>query len=93
MTHTAFLEPLLTNTAKLVICTLFDLQGVSKFNIVFIYLFSLFDPISSIFRPINFMFLSADTRPVQKVSDLWPGKIHLHTWRSATLIPFKVVSL
>ena len=31
--------------------------------------------------------------PVQKVSDLWPGKIHLHAWRSATLIPFKVVSL
>jgi hypothetical protein len=32
-------------------------------------------------------------RPVKKVSDLWPGKIHLHTWRSATLIPFEVVSL
>ena len=34
-----------------------------------------------------------DTWPVQKVSNLWPGKIHLHTWRSATLIPFEVVSL
>jgi len=33
------------------------------------------------------------TRPVQKVSDLWPGKIHLHAWKSATLSPFKVVSL
>jgi hypothetical protein len=33
------------------------------------------------------------TRPVQKVSDLWPGKIHLHTWRSATLTAFEVVSL
>jgi hypothetical protein len=33
------------------------------------------------------------TTPVQKVSDLWPGKIHLHTWRSAFLIPFEVVSL
>jgi len=31
--------------------------------------------------------------PVQKVSDLQPGKIHLHCWRSATLIPFEVVSL
>ena len=31
--------------------------------------------------------------PVQKVSDLWTGKIRLHAWRSATLIPFKVVSL
>ena len=26
-------------------------------------------------------------------SDLWPGKIHLHAWRSATLISFEVVSL
>ena len=33
------------------------------------------------------------TRAVQKVSDLWPGKIHLHAGRSATLIPFEVVSL
>jgi len=32
-------------------------------------------------------------RAVQKVSDLWPGKIHLHAWRSATLIPFEVVFL
>jgi hypothetical protein len=31
--------------------------------------------------------------PCSKVSDIWPGKIHLHTWRSATLIPFEVVSL
>ena len=35
----------------------------------------------------------SNTRSVQKVSDLWPGKIHLHAWRSATLIPFEVVSL
>jgi len=27
------------------------------------------------------------------VSDLWPGKIHLHAWTSATLIPFEIVSL
>ena len=30
--------------------------------------------------------------PVQNVSNLWPRKIHLHAWRSATLIPFQVVS-
>jgi hypothetical protein len=24
------------------------------------------------------------TWPVQKVPDLWPGKVHLHAWRSAT---------
>ena len=29
----------------------------------------------------------------RKVSDLWPGKIHSHAWRSATLIPFEVVCL
>jgi hypothetical protein len=28
-------------------------------------------------------------KAVQKVSDLWPWKIHLHTWRSATPIPFR----
>jgi len=33
------------------------------------------------------------TRAVQKVSDLWPRKIHLHALRSATLIPFEVVPL
>jgi len=33
------------------------------------------------------------TWAVQKVSDVWLGKIHLHAWRSATLIPFEVVSL
>jgi len=33
------------------------------------------------------------TRLVQKVTDLWQGKIHLHAWKSATLIPFEVVSL
>ena len=37
--------------------------------------------------------VQTSTRPVQKVSDLWPGKIHLHAWKSATLIPFEVVSL
>jgi len=31
--------------------------------------------------------------PVQKVSNLWPGEIHLHAWSSETLIPFNVVSL
>lgn len=36
---------------------------------------------------------SRHTKAGQKVSDLWPGKIHLHTWRSATLILFEVVSL
>ena len=33
------------------------------------------------------------TWAVQRVSNLWPGKTHLHTWRSATLIPFEIVSL
>jgi len=30
---------------------------------------------------------------VQKLSNLWPGNKHLHAWRSATLVPFDVVSL
>jgi len=30
---------------------------------------------------------------VQKTSNLWLGKLHLHAWRCATLIPFEVVSL
>jgi len=29
----------------------------------------------------------------QKVSEFWQGKIHLHAWSSATLIPFEVVFL
>ena len=33
------------------------------------------------------------TRPVQKLSDLWSGKIHLHAWKSATLVPFEAVCL
>jgi hypothetical protein len=33
------------------------------------------------------------TWSVQKVSDLWLGKIHLQAWRSATLTPFEVVPL
>jgi len=33
------------------------------------------------------------TRAVQIVSDIWPAKIHLHALRSATLIPFEIVSL
>jgi len=37
--------------------------------------------------------IKENTWPVQKVSDLWQGKIHLHAWRSETLIPFEVVSL
>ena len=32
------------------------------------------------------------TRPVQKVSDLWLGKIHLHAWKSAAPVPYKVIS-
>ena len=29
------------------------------------------------------------TWPIQKVSDLWPEKIHLHAWRSATIYPLR----
>ena len=43
--------------------------------------------------PTSLLLDLQDTWPVQKVSHLWPGEIHLQAWRSATLIPFKVVSL
>jgi len=43
--------------------------------------------------PFRFSQNSYYTWPIQKVSDLWPGKIHLHAWRSTTLIPFEVVPL
>ena len=42
-------------------------------------------------RHLSRLFLH--TWAVQKVSNLWPGKIYLQAWRSATLIPFEVVSL
>jgi len=37
--------------------------------------------------------LATCTWHVQNVFDVWPGKIYLHAWRSATLILFEVVFL
>ena len=46
--------------------------------------------VKSSFHLLLRRYIATITWPVQKVSDLWPGKIHLHAWRSATLIPFEV---